>query len=114
MIRLSQRNLLTLLHGLEVRGTRHLLKPDQGLIVAETDDRHYQGREYGRMSLPTEAFIAGMIPVIRRVEQQIHCDQNPPEWALTAARVIVGDYNPSEVLIAAHTIVRHARDAGAW
>jgi len=115
MIRLSQRNLLTLLHGLETRGVRHLHKPDVGLVVAEMDARHYQGREYGRMSLPTEAFITGMIPAIRRVEQQVYCDQNPPEWALTAARVIVGDFaNTTEVVGTAHVIARYAREAGAW
>jgi len=115
MIRLSQRNLLTLLHGLEARGETHLCKPDVGLVVAETDDRHYQGRVYGRMSLPTETFIVGARQALRRVELQVYCDQNPPEWALTAARVIAGDFtNSAEVVGIAHVISKYAREAGAW
>lgn len=116
MIRLSERNLLTLLYGLETYGTRHLRKPGQGLILAETDEKHYDGREYGQMPVEIEAFIARMRVVAQRIEQQVNnCDQNPPEWALTAARVIAGDFaNSPEVVGIAHVISKYAHEAGAW
>lgn len=113
MIRLSQRNLLTLLYDLETRGTRQLRKPGGELIVAETDERHYQDREYGRWPIEIEAFITEMKVAIRRIEQRVIGGQNPPEWALTAARIIASDFaNSPEVVAIAHIISKYAREAG--
>jgi len=113
MIRLSQRNLLRLLFDLETRGTHLLTKPDGSMVLAETDARHYQGREYGCSSPNTETFIYQMERIIPRLEQQIkHPNPSPPEWARSAARLITGRVTKPTVVDVARIIAKCARDAG--
>jgi hypothetical protein len=57
MIRLSQRNLLTLLHGLLNGDSTFIIKPGIGPVTAESDDLCYKDRRPGRMNPATEAFI---------------------------------------------------------
>lgn len=59
---LSRRNLLSLLHKLDMEGSqRTLIQYDkQGRtlwVVAEDDDEHYAGRRPGEMHPETEAFV---------------------------------------------------------
>lgn len=61
-IRLSRRNLMTLLHKLEMTGSeRTIIKPcgDVDLVViAEHDEDHYHDRRAGRVHPDTEEFIS--------------------------------------------------------
>lgn len=56
---LSRRNLLSLLHKLDMPGSaRMLVAPDEAFCVfVEDDDVHYNGRVPGKMHPETEAFI---------------------------------------------------------
>lgn len=58
---LSRRNLLSLLHKLDMEGSRRtLIAPGFAVVVrAEQDEEHYKGREVGPgpMHPETEAFI---------------------------------------------------------
>ena len=54
---LSQRNLLTLLFGLTEKDEDTLFKPGGVPVTAQSDEKHYQGRRYGRMSCNCERFI---------------------------------------------------------
>lgn len=71
-VALSRRNLLSLLHKLDMEGSARTLvtndvSDDRGLagilmlrVVAEDDDEHYGGRDHppGEMHPQTEAFLA--------------------------------------------------------
>ena len=58
-IRLSRRNLLTLLHKLQMPGSAcTIIKPGGTPIVAQSDEVHYAGRQPGPAHPETEAFIA--------------------------------------------------------
>lgn len=62
LVRLSRRNLLTLLAKLEIAGSHcTLIKPDGTIITAEPDGVHYANRpKPGPVSEETEARIAGI------------------------------------------------------
>ena len=63
LVTLSKRNLLALLHKLEMAGSfRTLISPDEKLAISvETDEEHYGGRDHppGEMHPQTEAFLKG-------------------------------------------------------
>ncbi len=61
-VRLSRRNLLTLLAKLDIPGSHcTLIKPDGTVVVAEPDEVHYANRPMpGPMSEETEARVAGI------------------------------------------------------
>jgi hypothetical protein len=63
-VRLSRRNLLALLHKLDMEGSaRTLTRWCDELhvtVIAEEDEEHYGGRPFGTMHPQTEAFIADM------------------------------------------------------
>lgn len=56
---LSRRNLLALLHKLDMPGSSCTLVAPGGefVVSAENDIEHYDGRHYGEMHPDTEAFI---------------------------------------------------------
>ena len=56
---LSRRNLLSLLHKLDMPGSVcTLIAPGGAFVVhAEEDDKHYMGRQVGKMHPETEDFI---------------------------------------------------------
>ena len=56
---LSRRNLLSLLHKLDMSGSaRSLIAPGREFVVTvEDDEEHYKSREAGKMHPLTEAFI---------------------------------------------------------
>ena len=61
VLKISRRNLLSLLHKLDMEGShRTILKPYKNsyiTIQAEEDDAHYNGRMPGIMHPETEQFI---------------------------------------------------------
>lgn len=56
-ITLSRRNLLTLLHKLDVPDSRRTIFKDGIFVAAEEDSVHYGDVRPGRMSADTEAYI---------------------------------------------------------
>lgn len=63
VIKLSRRNLLSLLHKLEMTGSKcSLVKPGGIIIQAETDEVHYADRKEGPgpMHPETETFVSEM------------------------------------------------------
>ena len=80
-IRLSQRNLLSLLHKLEMPGSvRTIIKAtDDGeevLIEAVTDEECYAGRDPGPMHPETEIFVSLLARALKIVRRQI--EGEPP------------------------------------
>jgi len=61
-VRLSRRNLLTLLAKLDIPGSHcTIIKPDGTVVVAESDEVHYANRpQPGMMSEETEARVSGI------------------------------------------------------
>ena len=79
-VTLSRRNLLALLHRLEMADSATIIKPSGDIIVAETDEIHYRNRPKGpgRMHPDNEQFVADMeealkIVRIRREAPQCTC-----------------------------------------
>ena len=75
-IRLSQRNLLSLLHKLEMPGSvRTIIKAtDDGeevLIEAVTDEECYAGRDPGPMHPETEIFVSLLARALKIVRRQV-------------------------------------------
>lgn len=56
-ITLSRRNLLTLLHKLDVPDSRRSIHKDGMIVTSEEDNVHYGDATPGRMSADTEAYI---------------------------------------------------------
>ena len=77
MIKLSQRNLLTLLHKLQMPGSRRIIiKPQEEsdsmvLIQAITDEEAYKYREPGEMHPETEAFIKRMETILEAMKEPV-------------------------------------------
>ena len=72
-VKLSRRNLLSLLHKLEMPGShRTIIKPGNILVMAECDEAHYAGREApGPMIPETEAFVSDMMKALEIVRGQL-------------------------------------------
>jgi hypothetical protein len=70
-VRLSRRNLLTLLAKLDIPGSHcTLIKPDGTVVVAEPDEVHYANRCHpGPMSDETEARVAGIEAAVEVMRQ---------------------------------------------
>jgi hypothetical protein len=72
IVKLSRRNILTLLHKLEMDGSAcSIIKPDDTVVMVEPDEIHYEGRENGPgvMHPETEQFVADMeaaLEIVRR------------------------------------------------
>jgi hypothetical protein len=73
---LSKRNLLTLLHKLEMPGSAcTIIKPGGTVVIAEPDEVHYADRAPGRMHPDTEEFIQDMeeaLSIVRRIRTARH------------------------------------------
>ncbi len=81
-VKLSRRNLLSLLHKLEMPGSRRtIVKPidlnvpigteaDEIAVVAVTDDECYAGRDPGPMHPDTEEFVADLNEALAIVRQR--------------------------------------------
>lgn len=69
-VKLSRRNILSLLHKLEMKGSAcTIVKPDGITITVEPDEVHYQGRDPGPMHPETEQFLTDMasaLEIVRR------------------------------------------------
>ena len=70
-VRLSRRNLLTLLAKLDIPGSHcTLIKPDGTVVVAEPDEVHYANRPRpGQMSEETEARVAGIAAALASLKE---------------------------------------------
>jgi hypothetical protein len=70
-VRLSRRNLLTLLAKLDIPGSHcTLIKPDGTVVVAESDEVHYANRpQPGPMSEETEARVAGISAALASLKE---------------------------------------------
>lgn len=66
VIALSRRNLLSLLHKLDMPGSQRTLVAHEGtfVVTVQDDDEHYKGREAGPVHPETEAFVAAHTPVV--------------------------------------------------
>jgi hypothetical protein len=59
VVRLSKRNLLTLLAKLEIHGDpRSILKGDGTVVIAEPDEIHYRNHTPGPMKPETERLVS--------------------------------------------------------
>ena len=77
-VTLSRRNLLALLHRLEMTDSATIIKPSGDIIVAETDEVHYRHRSRGpgQMHPDTEEFIIDMeeaLKIIRTRREAPQC-----------------------------------------
>lgn len=79
LVRLSRRNLLTLLAKLEICGSScTIIKPDGTAVVAEPDEIHYVDRcEPGEVTEETEARMTGITAAIEALRRlwESYCNQ---------------------------------------
>lgn len=80
LVKLSRRNLLTLLAKLEICGSScTIVKPDGITIVAEPDDVHYADRcEPGEVTEETDARMTGIAAAIESLRRLWECYRNQP------------------------------------
>lgn len=82
-VTLSRRNLLCLLHELEVPGSycTTLLKPNGVAVTVESDEIHYANRPGGRMHPKTAAFVREMETALALVRHRRATDDALAERA---------------------------------
>lgn len=94
VVTLSKRNLLTLLHKLVMDSSdRGLIKPGPNgptLVTVVSDEEAYRNRAPGGMHPQTEMFIRLAERALKVAERQMVQDQNPPAWAVAAAKALNG------------------------
>jgi len=81
-VKLSRRNLLSLLHKLEMPGSRRTIikqidlnspvgtEADEIAVVAVTDEECYAGRDPGAMQPETEQFVTDLTEALELVRQR--------------------------------------------
>jgi hypothetical protein len=88
---LSRRNILSLLHKLEMEGSeRTIIKPNGMAVRVESDEAHYADRPCGAgpMHPETEEFVSDMMKALAIVRAQ-KLSGPTPQWARDAAEEIV-------------------------
>jgi hypothetical protein len=114
IVALSQRNLLSLLHKLQMPGSVcAVIKGDGTVLVAEPDELHYRGRTPGEMHPETEKFVAEMELALKHIRRKHEAPntvtewRDAPMWVRVAAREIADRFTGSHHTEAILRVISH-------